>query len=91
MENVEQKGDGFLRGLAADGVRLAIDDFGTGYSSLAYLQASARATTIKIDRSFVRDLGQAPRDEALVRGIVTLGPKPGQARGGRGRGERRPS
>ena len=53
------------------GVGLAIDDFGTGYSSLSYLRRFP-LTTVKIDRSFVKDLASNPDAPALTAGIVTL-------------------
>jgi diguanylate cyclase (GGDEF)-like protein/PAS domain S-box-containing protein len=52
------------------GVAIAIDDFGTGYSSLARL-SEFPVDVIKVDKSFVHDLG-TPRGDALVAGIVTL-------------------
>ena len=62
---------GQLRALNAAGVPLAIDDFGTGYSSLAYLQRLP-ARVVKIDQSFIRNLIDNEREQALVRSMVTL-------------------
>src|SRR5262249_31980303 len=54
------------------GVRLAIDDFGTGYSSMS-LMKQFPVDTIKIDRSFVRDLEVSTEDRAIVSAIISLG------------------
>ncbi|WP_246097875.1 putative bifunctional diguanylate cyclase/phosphodiesterase [Rhodococcus spelaei] len=60
-----------LRGLAGLGVQVAIDDFGSGYSSLAQLK-QLQFDVLKIDREFIRDLGDSPADLAIVKSIVTL-------------------
>jgi diguanylate cyclase (GGDEF)-like protein len=60
-----------LRDLRHMGFTIALDDFGTGYSSLGYLSRYP-VDKIKIDRSFVSNLGVDPEAEAVIRAIVKL-------------------
>ena len=60
-----------LADLQAIGVRIALDDFGTGQSSLSHLRAFP-FDTVKIDRSFVRDVIHDEQDATLVRAIIGL-------------------
>jgi diguanylate cyclase (GGDEF)-like protein len=70
IENFEKTNEK-LRQLRQMGFRFSIDDFGTGYSSLAYLK-NLSIETLKIDRSFIEDIGINPNDEILTRTIIDI-------------------
>lgn len=75
-ESILMRGDGataaMLESLNEMGVRLGLDDFGTGYSSLSYLRRFP-IDTLKIDRSFVRNIPADAEDSAITHAIIVMG------------------
>ncbi len=71
LDNVDDA-IGKMRLLRTEGVRFSVDDFGTGYSSLAYL-TRLPLHQLKIDQSFVRDLGIRDTDDVVVQTIIGMG------------------
>ena len=71
MQNPEHVA-GLLNRLSEMGLHISIDDFGTGYSSLAHLKRFS-VNTLKIDRSFVKDIEASSADEAITSAIISMG------------------
>ena len=71
LVNHDREDTDTLHALRAMGLHLAVDDFGTGYSSFSYLK-HLPLDTLKIDRSFVRDIATSPDDAAITTAIIAM-------------------
>jgi diguanylate cyclase (GGDEF)-like protein len=72
LVNHQREGTEALHALRAMGLHLAVDDFGTGYSSFSYLKHFP-LDTLKIDRSFIREIAIQPDDAAITTAIIAMG------------------
>lgn len=70
--HADDRGHAALDRLLQRGVEIAFDDFGTGFASLTSLK-DLPATRLKIDKSFVQDLGESPNSSAIVSAVVSIG------------------
>ena len=70
MENIKIANESLKR-LSARGISIAIDDFGTGYSSLNYLK-NLPIDSLKIDRSFIKDVCHDENDEKIVKTLISM-------------------
>jgi diguanylate cyclase (GGDEF)-like protein len=72
LVNHQKEGTETLHALRAMGLHLSVDDFGTGYSSFGYLKHFP-LDTLKIDRTFVREIATDPDDAAITTAIIAMG------------------
>jgi len=66
-----EKCNKILEELIKNGIWICIDDFGTGYSSLSYL-VNLNVNIVKIDRSFIKNIGINPKDEQIIKIIIEI-------------------